>query len=271
MLADWQIYVDAGLQHDSNLSRASHASDVRADRALAVVASAGRFFAPTGADGFTLWLDTSAETYDRYNGLNQVGLGGTASWRHKFGLGHLAPWMALSASAVYADYRSDLRDSSSANLRAEFGKRFSDAMDGSAGVILDRRHAANDEPAVPGISGRVFDLAGRGAFVRARYSVTEHLLLGVRADLRRGDVVSVSQRDRLAFLASSAIAEDPTFGDELYDYRLRGTTCTASAFASWALTDVTSINLSYADQRTRAPNGLDYRSRIVRVSFTYGY
>ena len=269
--ADWQIYVDSGFLHDSNLSQASRAADVRADSALAVTASAGQFFAPTGTDGFTLSVDTSAEAYDRYDGLNHAAAGAAASWRHKFGLGYLAPWMALTASALYDDYRSDIRDSTYVDLRAEAGRRFSETFDASLGTIFERRYAANDEPVVPGISGRVFDLAGRGVFVRARYAATDHLLLGMRADVRRGDVVSTSQRDREIFLASRAIAEDPTFGDELYDYQLRGTTWTASAFASWALTDTMSLNLSYADQRTRAASGLDYRSRTARLSFSYGY
>ncbi|HSQ99460.1 MAG TPA: hypothetical protein VLM36_06040 [Sphingomicrobium sp.] len=269
--ADWQIYVDSGLLHDSNLSRASRAEDVRADSAFAVTASAGQFIAPTGADGFTVSADASAEAYDRYDGLNHVAAGGTASWRHKFGLGYLAPWTALSASALHDDYRSDIRDSTYVHLLAEAGRRFSETFDASMGMILERRYAANDDPVVPGISGRVFDLAGRGVFVRAGYAATDHLLVGMRADVRRGDVVSTSKRNREIFLASSAIAEDPTFGDELYDYRLRGTTWTASAFASWALTDTMSLNLSYADQRTQAASGLDYRSRTGHLSFSYGY
>ncbi len=266
----WLLYADAGAYGDSNVSRASGA-DVRGDAALALVASVGRFFAPTGSDGVTLSLDANAEGYDRYRGLDHVALGGTVAWRHKFGLGYRAPWMRLSAAALHDDYRSDIRDGSVAYLRAEAGTRISEALDASGGVIADRRRAANDEPEVPGISGRVFDLAGTSVFLRAGYAVSDRLLLGIRTEVRRGDVVSASQRNRDVFLASSAIAEDPTFGDEIYDYRLRGTTWSALASASWALNDRASLNLSCGGERTRAAGGLDYRGRTVRVSFAYGY
>jgi hypothetical protein len=122
---------------------------------------------------------------------------------------------------------------------------------------------------VPGISGKVFDLRGRSAYVRAGYAATDVLQLGAHIEVRRGDVVSSTRRNLEIFEASSAIARDPTFGDDFFAYRLRGTTETITANASWALDARSSLNLAYAAERTRAYDDLDYRS--YRVDFSYAY
>jgi hypothetical protein len=89
--------------------------------------------------------------------------------------------------------------------------------------------------------------------------------------VRRGDIVSTSQREQQVFRASDAIAVDTTFGDQLFDYRLPGTTRAISATVSFALTDHSSLNASYIDESTRAAEGLNYRSHGANVSFAYRY
>ena len=49
--AEWLFDFDAGAFYDSNLSRAQKSSDVRADAAATLAASAGNFYALTGNDG----------------------------------------------------------------------------------------------------------------------------------------------------------------------------------------------------------------------------
>jgi hypothetical protein len=70
---------------------------------------------------------------------------------------------------------------------------------------------------------------------------------------------------------SSAIPEDTTFGDQLYDYRLRGTTRTITATVSFALTDHSSLNAGFIDESTRGVEGLDYRGHGANLSYAYRY
>ena len=65
---------------------------------------------------------------------------------------------------------------------------------------------------------------GGGVEIGAAYAVTEQLASSGRFASRRGDVVSTTSQGYAIFQASNAIAADPAFGDELYAYRLRGTT-----------------------------------------------
>ncbi|HEX3633247.1 MAG TPA: hypothetical protein VHZ01_12115 [Casimicrobiaceae bacterium] len=269
--AEWFYDARAGAQYDDNLTRAQQAADVRGDGAATLAAAAGWFHAPSGADGITLSLEASSEAYARFHGLNLISIGGTASYRHKFGLGHDVPWASISVSAAHDDFRDDIRDSDRLEARLEVGRRLSESLDASLGIAADRRRAGNDRPVVPGISGKVFDLRGQSAFARVAYDVTERLQVGARVSVRRGDVESTTRQNLAIFLASDAIAADPTFGSDFYAYRLRGTTSSANATLSWALSDNSSLNLGYAVARTSAYDDLDYVSRIGTILLVFHY
>ena len=271
--AEWLFDIDAGARYDSNLTRAQERPDVRSDAAATLFASAGTFFALTGADGLTLDINALTEAWHRFHGLNRASIGGTASYKHKFGLGYAAPWISLGLAGAHDNYRSAIRDSDRLEARAELGQRFNEAFDASVGAVYDRRYARNDLPVVPGISGRVFDLRGKSVFVRAGYALTELLQAGANFAVRRGDIVSTTRRHMQIFLESDAIAADPAFGDDFFAYRLRGTstTRTAAVTLSWALSDRSSLNFRYADERTSAYEGLDYRGRIGTLSFAFSY
>ena len=95
----------------------------------------GTNFVPlTGSDSVTFTLYGRGELFGRYSGLSNVVIGGTAGYRHKFGLGYAAPWASLSVGASYDNYREDLRTGTRLDLRAETGKRFTEQFDASAGV-----------------------------------------------------------------------------------------------------------------------------------------
>ena len=89
--------------------------------------------------------------------------------------------------------------------------------------------------------------------------------------MRRGDVESTTRRNAEIFEASSAIAADPTFGSDFFAYRLRGTTGTVTLTGSWALDQRSSLNLVFADERTRAYESIGYRSYDIALSYAYRY
>jgi hypothetical protein len=269
--AEWFYDVRPGGLYDDNLTRAQQAADVRGDGAATLAAAAGWFHAPSGGDGITLALEANSEAYARFHGLNLISFGGSAAYRHKFGLGRDVPWASISISAAHDDYRSDIRDGNRLEARLEVGRRLTDNFDASFGVATDRRFASNDRPVVPGISGKVFDLRGLSAFARAAYDITDRLQVGGRAAVRRGDVESTTRQNLDIFLASDAIAADPAFGSDFYAYRLRGTTATANATLSWALSERSSLNLSYAVARTTSYDDLNYLSRIGTILLAFRY
>lgn len=269
--AEWFYDVQAGALYDDNLTRAQQPADERADGAATLAASAGWFDALTGADGITLALDANTEAYARFHGLNVVSGGVSAAWRHKFGVGYAAPWISLAVDARHDNYQGDIRDGNRFGAHAEVGRRFTRSFDASVGIAYDLRVAKNDEPVVGGVSGKVFDVRGQSAFARAAYDVTERLQLAARLSVRRGDVVSTTRQNFEIFEASDAISADPTFGDDFFAYRLRGTTRTASANLSLALSNHASVNLGYDDARTRAYDGLNYRNHVATMLLAFRF
>ncbi|HEY7904841.1 MAG TPA: hypothetical protein VIH36_15420 [Casimicrobiaceae bacterium] len=261
----------AGIVYDDNLTRAQNQPDIRADTAATATASGGWYIAATGSDGVSLVIDATGEAYARFHGLDSVSVGAGATWRHKFGTGLEVPWASLSLNAAHGAWRDDIRNGNLFDASLEFGKRFGESFDASLGVAYDRRTADHDRPVVPGISGAVFDLSGNSAFVRAAYDITPVLQLGARFGVRRGDVVSTTRINLPIFLASDAIAADPAFGSEFFAYRLRGTTSTATVNLSWVLSDRSSLNLAYADSRTKAYDDLDYRNRATTLSLAWSF
>src|SRR5205823_3826319 len=257
--------------YDSNLTRAYAPADIRADTAFALDASAGSFWALSSADGLTLAAYGRSEVYHRFHGLNQIGVGAIATYRHKFGLGSSAPWIAFSVDGAYEDYRTDIRDGGRLELRAELGKRFTPEFDAAFGGIYERRYARHDEPVVPGISGRVFALRGESLYARAGYAATERLHIGGELAVRRGDVVATTRPDFDIFTVSDAIAADPAFGPGFFAYRLRGTTDTARISASWALDERSSLNVVYVEERTDAAGGVYYRSHSANLVYAWRY
>jgi hypothetical protein len=269
--ADTFADLRTGIVYDDNLTRAQRDADIRADTAARVAGSGGWYLAPTGQDGVSLWLHAEADAYARFHGLDTVSAGAGARWRHKFGVGLDVPWVALSVDASHGAWRDDIRDGNRLDARLEAGKRFGATFDASLGVTLDRRTADHDRPVVPGISGKVFDLTGQSAFARAAWDVTPDFQVGLRADVRRGDVVSTTRINFEIFEASDAIAADPAFGPGFFAYRLRGTTTTATLNLSYALSDRASLNLTYADARTSAYDGLDYRNRATTLALAWSF
>jgi len=270
--ADWEVGASAGAFYDDNLTRAQDAVDKRAAGAAVVNVNATNFVPFAGSDAVTYTVNGRVEAFDRYSGLSNVVVGGAVAYRHKFGLGYLAPWLTVSAGASYDHYRQDLRTSGRLDVSVETGRRFTEQLDASIGLFYERRFDNHGESIVPGIPGNVFDLEGQGAFVRAGYSPTEFLGLDARVGVRRGDVESTAQQSLPIFLASSAIAEDPVWGDpELYAYRLRGTTWSGALSANYSLSDRGSLDLAYRYDFTRAAQSLEYRTNLIILTFAYRF
>jgi len=268
--ADTLFAADAALLYDSNLTRAQSSADVRPDGAARFSGEAGQFFAPTGSDTIHIAAFAHGELFRRYHGLNNASLGGYATVRHKFAVGYDAPWLGLSVQGSHDDYNDALRTSNRLLVEGEFGLRYGPALDFSAGLLYDRRYDNHGESLVPGIPGTVFDLRGWGGYARAGYAFSDIVYGALRLGVRRGDVESTAQQSLPIFLASTAITADPVFGsDDLFAYRLRGTTWSGSTTASIALDPSASLNLSYADERTYAAYGNQYRSRVVMLTLAY--
>src|SRR3954447_5040906 len=79
--ADSLFDVNAGGWYDTNLTRARHREDYRADAALSTLLSAGRVIVPTGSDTVVFSGNMLAESFQRYSPLDHVELGGSIAYK----------------------------------------------------------------------------------------------------------------------------------------------------------------------------------------------
>lgn len=269
--ADWTFDAEVAALYDDNLSRAFEPDVKRADAAATASISAWSFVAPSAADGWTFALAAGGEIYHRYHGLDNGYVSAGVTYRHKFDVGYEAPWVLLGADGSYHSYDVELRSGPRLLLRIEAGKRFGASFAALAGVSYDAREAPHHGEGWAGVGTDVYDLHGSSVYAGATAALSERLTLGASTAVRRGDVASTSSDWGPLFDYSSAVADDPTFGPDLYVYRLRGTTASAAATLSWALSDRSSLNLSFSGERTSVTHGYDYVSRATRLAWLYRY
>jgi len=263
---------EAGVLHDNNLSRAVSASDIVSDTAATLSASGGYRFAPGDRDAFTVTGDLRAAAFARFHGLNNAGLGGTASWSRKFGLGALAPWIRLSASLAVERYGDDARDGRRAIVALRAGQRLSESLQLSGGGSYERYDASNATAVVPGISGDAFSLQGRALFARADYAFDDRWSAFGGVAARFGDVTASTRLNFQIFQYSNAIARDPAFGGDYIAYRLSGTTTwDFVAGVSLALGDSSSLNLGVTRALTYAADNIEYQDTRINASLIFSY
>lgn len=261
---------EGGLAHDNNLSRALSSTDIVGDTALNLAMSGGVASVIGDRDAVTLAGDLRAAQFWRFHGMSSLALGGTASWRRKFGVGAFVPWTSVSASFADEQYGESIRNGWRANLTLLAGKRLSERLELSGGGGFDHYGADRVVQVVPGLSGDAFSLSGSSLFARADYVLSERWLGFARVSARRGDVVSSTRRDPEIFKYSTAVTPDPAFGPDYIAYKLTGTTWDFSAGASLAMNDHLSLNFSATRALTYAAD-FEYQDTQINAAVVFSY
>jgi hypothetical protein len=268
--AQWSVDALATRLHDSNVSRGQLASDVMSDNATKLSVAASRELYAVANSSVALSGDAAIAEYDRYGGLSNASLGAALMGRSKLGIGLTAPQLELSVSAAREAYRATQRSGYRYAAVFSAGRRFSESFDAQLGARYDRRRSDYELRDTPEISGRAFDLQGRSLFAQANLAISDLLLANLGMSVRHGDVVSTALETPITWANANAITPDPVFGEDHYAYRLSGAaTQSASMGLSWALNTRSSINGSFADERTRARDGFSYHSKLMAIYYMY--
>ena len=260
------------LVYDDNLTRAQLGRDIKGDLALAVSTSGGPRLQLTDHDSLALKGTLAGTKYRHYDGLDNINAGLALGYRHKFGLGPYVPQFALTGSATRLEYDNRLRDGWLYAAEAEASKRVSDRLALRAFVRSERREADEmPERVVPFIRANVFDLRSRSAGIGAEFACSPRYLVSLGYAWHRGDIVSTTQRNLPIFLASSAIAPDPVFGDNTYAYTMQARTRVVSIGLSREVGRQASVSLGYEYRDSRADGGIDYSGNLFRATYLYGF
>lgn len=260
------------LNYDDNLTRAKLPHDVKPDGSLAVSARGGPRLQLTDYDSVALTASLTATGYHRYGGLDNLAGGLALTYRRKLGLGPYVPQIGLSGTATRLDYRDRLRDGWLYAVEAEAGKRLSARWSMRAAYRVERRESDEiPERVVPFIAADVFNLRSRSLTLGTDFAYSPRYVFSLGLTLHRGDIVSTTHRNLPIFLASSAIAPDTVFGDDMFAYKMRARSGVLSVGVSRELGRQASLNLGYEHRNSRADGGIDYRSNLVRATYLHGF
>ena len=151
----------AGAGYDDNLSNGFASADRKGGASLTLDLGASLYQQLGSATGLTVAAIAEAAAFDRYSGLNHVGLGGRVQVRHKFGLGAQAPWIAVAARAVHDDYNYSYQSGWDLEAGVTAGKQLGERWTLQGTVKYDDFTADNLQPEIlPGVSTAAYDTGG---------------------------------------------------------------------------------------------------------------
>lgn len=228
---------EAGLDYDSNVSRAEFSSDSKDDLFLSAAAGAGLNFIIGERGGLRLKADARYQRFFELSDLSNLNLRGSVEYRRQFGNDFDAPWFGLGGSYSLTEFNdSDIRDGQALEGVASAGRQWTDRLSVRGGFKYKIRSAR---------SGRTFDAISRGLFIDSDFRFNDNTILYAGYSLRRGDVVSSTFGGFPKIgRASEAFAMDPALGAGFVAWRLDGTTHRFELGGNYAITRDQAIDIS---------------------------
>jgi hypothetical protein len=273
--AEWFADGDFNIVYDNNLSRAYDKSDRKGDSALVPHALLGQYLQLSDRLGLSLTADAAAGIYTKYQALNNVNVGMTASLKYKLGLGPYAPWLKGYASVKYFDYREDLRNGAPFITGFLAGKRIHERVNVQLGYEHESLHANNS----------LFDQLSDEVSVRTDLSVTSSLNLLLGYSIKKGDVAVYYSPDTDYYPSNNyykskdyspswyktPVFLDDTFKTPMEIYKVRATTHTIFMGLDMALTDHWSAGITADFNSARSTSGSWYPDTVLRAGIHYSF
>lgn len=203
----------------------------------------------------------AAEWWPRFHGLSRGAAGARLGWRHKFGLGPLAPVASVEGGIDAVAARESRRQGTSTHVRAGLRKRFNDVM--QLGLWQEfSDHAA---------SAAVFDRKGAETALELDRDITDVARLTLRFSYRDGDVLShaTPPRPDLVALAPNRESID-TFGRPLTAYSIAARTLGVRVALIRAIDTDSAVVGSFEARRTERAS-LRYMNQLVSLAIVHQF
>ncbi|TRZ68485.1 MAG: hypothetical protein D4S02_03725 [Rhodocyclaceae bacterium] len=264
--AHWSFDTELGVNYDNNLGNA-RAEDSVGDRALIASVAATQSEYLEHGDSISWGGRVTGENYANFDGLNNLALAASLSYRSKLGLGPLAPWWRASWSSAALGFHDHARNGWLHQAELGAGKRLSERYNLGLTLRLEQRTATSPQQQAPGLSLDAFSQLSKSIGANAEYAADRDMVLSLGAQLRHGDIVSTSHRYRQVFLYSKAIVEDYALGTDVYAYRLTGNTLIMNVATAFFLSPDSCLNIAVQRMLTHADGSNNYAKNKVAVSW----
>lgn len=257
---DWAPNITTTATWQSNATNASRTPDILAALQLQSEFSAARRLALTGSDALRGGGQLAVEAWPRYDGLDRAAAGIRIGWTHKFGLGPLAPTLALDLAGDALAARESGRAGRAGAATLALQKRLDDQW--RLALAHERARYDARQPA--------FDRTGEETSLRADYDFDPRWRLSATARHRYGGVLSYATPPRPDLLAIGRVLAAVTTFDRnrpMNAYFFVAHTWSGEAAVSRALADATALNLTY-EYRTTEKGAIRYANHLVSLGVT---
>lgn len=212
-------------------------------------------------DSVHVTLHAGTEWWPRFNSLLLASGGARLEWRHKFGLGALAPVFSVEGSADAVAAKEAGRRGTASSVLVSLRKRFNDTW---RATLLQEyaQHAAQFA---------VYDRTGVETALEIDHDVTEVARLTFRASYRDGDVLSYGTPPR-PDLVSVAPNRRPvtTFGSPMVAYSIDARTVGLKLALTRAIDEDSAFIVGY-EWRDTSRTPLRYVNHLVSLSLISQY
>lgn len=212
-------------------------------------------------DAVHLTLHGNVEWWPRFRPLLTAAGGVRLEWRHKFGLGAMAPVFSAEGSVDGVTSREDGRGGTSSGVLLSFRKRFNDLWRGT----LSQEFARHDARFA------VYDRVGCETALELDRDLSEVARLSFRVSYRDGDVLSYGTPPR-PDLVPLAPNRRPvtTFGSPMVAYSIDARTVGLRGSLTRAIDEDSAVIFSYEWRETsRSP--LRYLNQIISAAVVHQY
>lgn len=262
--------VGVGLRYDSNLSRAQTERDRKEDFINNFNARYGYQKVLSQNSLVNLYADIAYERMGEFKALNNLQLGGTASYYYQPVTGYFNPWFEVALRLNHLKFnKSKIRDSVILDASLKIGKRFTNKLSGSLAYTYNERYSEE----------KVFDLENHiiSSDIEYGYSRTLTLFAGYKVEF--GEVVSTATPNPKILAASESVAPDDVFSsgsgpgcmNRRCAYRLDATSHKLNAGINMNLGKSAEIELATQYHYSDAAGDNHYQGLIYYASFWYAY
>jgi len=262
--------VGIGLRYDSNLSRAQTEHDRKEDFINNFNARYGYQKVLSQNSLLNISADVAYEKMGEFKALNNLQLGGAASYYYQPVPGYFNPWFELTFSLNHLKFnKSKIRDSVILDSSLKVAKRFTHKLNGSLAYTYNERYS----------SEKVFDLVNHVISSDVEYSYSRSLTLFAGYKIEFGEVVSTAIPNAKIIAASESVAPDDVFSSGIGSscmnrrcaYRLDATSHKLNAGMYMNPGESVEIELATQYHYSDAAGDNRYQGLIYYASFWYAY
>lgn len=258
---DWAPNLTVSGTWNSNVTNANAPGDRLGAFLTSADLVAGTRYGIGRDDSMHLTLHGNTEWWPRFNDLLTAAGGARVEWRHKFGLGALAPVFSVEGLVDAVTAKESGRRGTSSGVLLSLRKRFNDLWRGT----LSQEFARHDARFA------VYDRVGAETAFELDREMSDVARLSVRASYREGDVLSYGTPPRPDLVAVAPRRRPvATFGSPRVAYSIDARTVGLRAALTRAIDEDSAVIFSYEWRETsRTP--LRYLNQLISVALVHQY